>query len=145
LNWTDWTLAEEDKEDTKEEIGAKGLLMEVVCKRGDAEIMASLVAINMITGRRVGAVKKKSYNNGGYDGFQVGEWSLMMMMMMTTHWDVSGAVFGGKERQLKDKASGECVEGNATAFWCFLFHKCFGLDNICHVITLIAVYTGRKE
>lgn len=66
-------------------------------------------------------------------------------MMMMTHWDVSGAVFGGKERQLKDKARGECVEGNATAFWCFLFHKCFGLDNICHVITLIAVYTGRKS
>lgn len=46
--------------------------MEVVCKRGDAEIKANLVAI-MITGRRVGVMKKKSYNNGGFDGFQVGE------------------------------------------------------------------------
>lgn len=49
--------------------------MGVVCKRGDAEVKANLVAI--IRGR-VG-VKKKSYNNGGcgasdrgFDGFQVG-------------------------------------------------------------------------
>jgi hypothetical protein len=56
-----------------------------------------------------------------------------------------GLCLEGKKDSPKDKATGGCVEGNATAAWCFLFHKCFGLDNICHVIALIVVYNGGKS